>query len=586
MIQRSKIEIKYFRSIYKATIEDLRDVVVFAGKNDCGKTNIIRALNLFFNNQTGWNESLNFDRDFCRKRLSECRATIKAKQFIQVKIHFVRGDRYDKSLPHEFWVSRTWTRDAKIPSEQDSLRENETPTKRLDRAQASMQRYLSSIRIEYVPAVKDRSFFNYSLGILQEAILQSKQNQHLKEAVQGLNTTVKNEAKLLHEEFEKVSGVNIQIHLPENIEELFRAFSVSTGGNDGMPLGMRGDGIQARFLPSLIHHVASRSNRYFIWGFEEPENCLEHGLATKLADDVVEQYSQTSQIILSSHSPAFITLTGENTSVFRTFTGDDKQTATSPISSTGDILSEDLGLAELQRQYQAAVKKELEVIRLAKETLADKLTDATSPVLLVEGKTDVLILSEAWKRLYDKPMPFRIISANTASDSDPDSKAGSGVLRKAIESCRKDSPKTIGLFDQDEQGLSEFKLDKNFKQSEDDQDIKISTNQHVACILLPAPAGKKAYQDAGNLCIEFLFPENCITQLKEGKGLELSQKEIIARIGSRIVSRKQTKEMHERKIDNGKTFFASKIVPSFSDTDFGNFKPLFEKAINTFEALQ
>ena len=45
-----KIEIQYFRSIYRTIITGVEDINVITGKNDVGKSNILRALNLFFNN--------------------------------------------------------------------------------------------------------------------------------------------------------------------------------------------------------------------------------------------------------------------------------------------------------------------------------------------------------------------------------------------------------------------------------------------------------------------------------------------------------------------------------------------------------
>lgn len=117
MIQIENVEVSYFRSIYNSTIKGLSDLSVLCGKNDTGKSNYLRALNLFFNNQTDWRSPLDFTRDFNLKRRDECKKSIKGKQFIRVKVHFVRGNRYDRSLPRKFWVSRTWGRDSSVPQE-------------------------------------------------------------------------------------------------------------------------------------------------------------------------------------------------------------------------------------------------------------------------------------------------------------------------------------------------------------------------------------------------------------------------------------------------------------------------------------
>jgi predicted ATP-dependent endonuclease of OLD family len=122
MIQIEHVEIKYFRSIYRVRLPKLTDVIILAGRNDVGKSNILKALNLFFNNQTDWNVPFEFNRDFSQRRLSEVRKeTIKGKQYIQVVVGFIRGARSEKSLPEKFTVTKTWYRDSLHPEQKSSL---------------------------------------------------------------------------------------------------------------------------------------------------------------------------------------------------------------------------------------------------------------------------------------------------------------------------------------------------------------------------------------------------------------------------------------------------------------------------------
>jgi predicted ATP-dependent endonuclease of OLD family len=48
----NKVEINYFRSIYSSTVNKCNDMNLLVGGNDSGKSNILKALNLFFNNKT------------------------------------------------------------------------------------------------------------------------------------------------------------------------------------------------------------------------------------------------------------------------------------------------------------------------------------------------------------------------------------------------------------------------------------------------------------------------------------------------------------------------------------------------------
>lgn len=53
------IEIKNFRSIRSLSL-DANDLTTLVGDNDSGKSNVLRALNLFFNGQTDPGQSLDF----------------------------------------------------------------------------------------------------------------------------------------------------------------------------------------------------------------------------------------------------------------------------------------------------------------------------------------------------------------------------------------------------------------------------------------------------------------------------------------------------------------------------------------------
>ena len=58
------IEIRYLRSIHRIDIKQLGDLTIFSGANDVGKSNILKALNLFFNNETDWLNPIDFYQDF------------------------------------------------------------------------------------------------------------------------------------------------------------------------------------------------------------------------------------------------------------------------------------------------------------------------------------------------------------------------------------------------------------------------------------------------------------------------------------------------------------------------------------------
>ena len=69
-----KIEIKHFRS-FKETVKvlNLKDLNIFSGSNDVGKSNVLKILNLFFNGEINISEKFDLEKDlsFLWKKESE-----------------------------------------------------------------------------------------------------------------------------------------------------------------------------------------------------------------------------------------------------------------------------------------------------------------------------------------------------------------------------------------------------------------------------------------------------------------------------------------------------------------------------------
>ena len=78
----NKIRIRYFRSLYDCKFEQISETLtVFTGSNDIGKSNVLRALNLFFNDETDPEEEILFERDFSKLRKKELKERIKTRQY-------------------------------------------------------------------------------------------------------------------------------------------------------------------------------------------------------------------------------------------------------------------------------------------------------------------------------------------------------------------------------------------------------------------------------------------------------------------------------------------------------------------------
>ena len=153
-----EIHIKYFRSLYDVTIDtENMNVTILTGKNDTGKSNVLKALNLFFYNTTEGNEPFNFERDFSFLRKREIQHTSHRKQQVEISLAFNKPNSY-RSLPKTFVVKKIWSLNNLNP---DYSFSKDLPTNLI-------YRFLNSIEYTYIPAIKDRETFTMIMSKLKK----------------------------------------------------------------------------------------------------------------------------------------------------------------------------------------------------------------------------------------------------------------------------------------------------------------------------------------------------------------------------------------------------------------------------------
>jgi len=207
----NKVSIRYFRSLHTIDLKKCSDLNVITGKNDAGKSNVIKSLNLFFNEQTDWESEYDFYDNFSKKRLEEVRQeSVKGKQFISVKIEFNRPRNYKGSLPPVFTVERRWNRDSKTFVQTDNLSTLEKLKKlpaSLTTAQRSLAKLLNRTHFEYVPAIKDRAYVDGLLSRLQQSLLDMTidKDQNLLDTANNLAKHIEGQITDLKSDFENAT---------------------------------------------------------------------------------------------------------------------------------------------------------------------------------------------------------------------------------------------------------------------------------------------------------------------------------------------------------------------------------------------
>ena len=172
---------------------------IISGANDSGKSNILRALNLFFNKKTDLNNFFDFSKDFFKKE--EIDENEIKEELVTIKIWFHNPKNIGKNkekksnifLPENFWVSRKWkkTSEFSLFDQLSSIEKDFEIEKKEDfdffleddktlksNARASLQKQLTdfihSIQFHYVPAIKDSSYFSHLYGELQQTLWKTK----------------------------------------------------------------------------------------------------------------------------------------------------------------------------------------------------------------------------------------------------------------------------------------------------------------------------------------------------------------------------------------------------------------------------
>ncbi len=444
-----QIEIKNFRSFGNRKKESnkvfkIADLNIISGANDSGKSNILRALNLFFNGNTSLYQFFDFEKDFYRKE-SPDELDIK-EELVTVKIWFHNEKNVNKNiqqptkayLPSDFWVSKKWKKtslysncDIRTSIEIDFEKEKGDLFKNflVDPAnsnkeltshyKAGLQKqltdFLNSIQFHYIPAIKDKDYFSHLFGELQQTLWKTKTS-----IVEGrkvdFEAAIQQETNILMDEFKNsIAGNGLEgsfspiFQLPADLINLFRALVVKTGNVD---LTLRGDGLQAKLIPEILNFIAiketsftSRSiktgykaKKYFIWGFEEPENSYEYKNAQVLADKFRDVFYKNAQIFITTHSFNFLALEGDHLSKYRIWK--DETTISSKISklktdkkgdlkfeSTNDFksdwkkLEEELGFFYLNKDLQESYNKQERYLKF----LEEKVGSVDKPIIYSEG---------------------------------------------------------------------------------------------------------------------------------------------------------------------------------------------------------
>lgn len=463
------VEVNYFRSIYACHLRKMSDLNVFVGGNDVGKSNLLRALNLFFNNEPSALEPFDFLEDVSHGRQQAARET-KSRLTIWVKITFNNIEKWD-SLPERFSVKRSWNRYSTTP--------DTTYDKSISNS-ANVTRFLNKIAFHHVPAIKPPDLYGFYLRKLYDTISQEK-GSDFSDPAQRLSAEINAAVEDMSAKIEDAIGVKSSIDIPSNFSDLFEKLRFQTYSSGfGIPLTRRGDGIQSRHIPHILEFISEHNKKHNIWAYEEPENSLEMKNSFELAGQFEDAFSVRNQIFVTTHSPAFYSLSGDSAKVYvaskETGEGEPVKTTFVPLDNPS-IADEQLGIASLIAQKS---KELYEQISSLQESI-EKAADLTKSVIITEGKSDCVVYEEGLKRIGTSD-EFTVMSI----EEEEGVGGGHSKLQSFLSSIpHRERHIRIGVFDRDSPGINSFEKLKGFKTWKSDLDVKIRHCGKVFAVILP-----------------------------------------------------------------------------------------------------
>ncbi len=325
-----------FRSITSAYKITISDKIVLIGKNNEGKSNLLKALNiamtiLDYYSETGGpaqysrkQRSRNlriadenvywWERDFpISKRKpkstsgqSILRITFELTEQEIIDFHQLTKSRLDGFLPIEIEIGYDGILSCKVAKKGKGAN---TLTSKLPLIAAFV---CDRININYIPAIRTN---NESMTIIRRMLGSELTELEVRDDYKAALKTINDLQKPILQKLENNLQESLKVFLPsissvqlETSEENRRHYlrsEIKLIINDGIPTDIeyKGDGVKSLVALSLLNSLPSTGNTIVI--IEEPESHL-HPEAIHNLCRIIDKLSEDNQVILSTHNPLFV----------------------------------------------------------------------------------------------------------------------------------------------------------------------------------------------------------------------------------------------------------------------------------------
>jgi predicted ATP-dependent endonuclease of OLD family len=323
----SKVKISCFRSIKDDELTDMKSFTTLAGLNNSGKSNYIRALNLFFNGEVEPQLDFNFSRDYYRADIRKKRS----KKKIKITVYFCipHNFKFRKGLEEvkklllknghkEFAITKEWTRDQSYPN--IYLNDQDESLSQPDREK--IEQFLSLISFRYIPnRVLPIDIIKKEHQNLRDVLIRrvSKKKPYGSEEVfSEIAETSKRLIIDLHKDLKNIvpDFEDIRLDTPTSFSDMIFAFGYRLK-EKGFEIEdtMQGSGIQSLLMFNTLYLIDKDYFQKFgwkqaaIWAIEEPESSLHFNLEVQVGEflsKIANSQDNRLQVIATTHSEIVI----------------------------------------------------------------------------------------------------------------------------------------------------------------------------------------------------------------------------------------------------------------------------------------
>ncbi|SER88957.1 ATP-dependent nuclease [Giesbergeria anulus] len=319
------IRIKNFRTIKNEQQIDFHGKTTIVGPNNTGKTNILRAIEMFF---TGFKNKLNYTTENDLTFGSEGAQTVLIGSFTG------NPEGEDKEFYQIYKEMHNYLEITKKPTTDFQIylyfSKNGTPTYKIFPNEKAKNKYQATLKKQesdainillnqfichYIPSSKNI----YSLyETLLLPFIKSKIADELQEKTTLIQSKLNEISSNINNQLTEaaIDNLKIEISIPDNsIEKIISSFSLNISDPETTEISKKGMGIQSTTMLSSFLWITKeeiKKGKSVIWLIEEPESYLHPKLATS-CEKIINNLQKESLVILSTHALAFVSKNPTNT---------------------------------------------------------------------------------------------------------------------------------------------------------------------------------------------------------------------------------------------------------------------------------